>query len=187
MFVPMDSPLETAALDQLDRLYSFALRLTRNPAEAEDLVQETYIRALQRLDTVREPGALKTWLFRIMYTVFATQWQAKHRGPVKVNVDEIDELGQQSVPGTFVPDPRLEFFSKLLPDEMDSAVKALPDTFRVPLLLQAIEGMTYDEIAEILECPVGTVRSRLARARAALSESLVSLSPSQKRRAEHIR
>ncbi len=173
MLILMNSPLERATLDHLDRLYSFALRLTRNPAEAEDLVQETYLRALQRLDSVREPGALKTWLFRIMYTIFASHWQSNHRGPVRVEVDEIDELGQQSVPGTFVPDPRAEFFSRLLPDEMDAAVKALPENFRAPLLLQAIEGMSYEEISEVLQCPVGTVRSRLARARSALSLSLI--------------
>jgi RNA polymerase sigma-70 factor (ECF subfamily) len=171
----MTPPLETAALKHVDRLYSFALRLTRNPAEAEDLVQETYVRALPRLGTVRQPAAVKTWLFRILYTIFASRWQAAQRGPVRVAIDEIDELGQQGIPGTFIPDPRVEFFSKFLPDDMDAAVKALPKTFRVPLLLQALEGMSYEQISEILDCPIGTVRSRLARARAALSVSLVQI------------
>lgn len=167
----MDS-LEKAALDHLDRLYSFALRLTRNPAEAEDLVQETFVRALPRLNTLREPAALRTWLFRVLYTTFASRWQAAQRAPIRVEVEELDDLAQQSVPGMFVPDPRVEFFSKLLPDEIDAAVRLLPEQFRTPLLLQAIEGMTYEEISDVLEVPIGTVRSRLARARCTLSVSL---------------
>lgn len=165
----MGDSLEIAAAGMVDRLYSFALRLTRDPVEAEDLVQETYVRALQRLDTLRDPGALRTWMFRVMYTVFASRWQRSQRGPVRVEVDEIDALGRHEIPGTFIPDPREAFFARFLPDDMENAVRKLPEPFRTPLLLQAIEGMTYDEISLVLDCPVGTVRSRLARARAALS------------------
>lgn len=171
----MMESLEKAALDHLDRLYSFALRLTRNPAEAEDLVQETYVRALPRLHSVREPAALRTWLFRVLYNTFASRWQAAKRQPVRVDLEELDDLGRQSVPGMYVPDPRVEFFSKLLPDEIDSALKTLPEQFRTPILLQAIEGLSYDEISEVLQVPVGTVRSRLARAKSSLSVSLAHM------------
>lgn len=175
----MRDSLEKAAVGMLDRLYSFALRLTRDPVEAEDLVQETYVRALQRLDTLRDPGALRTWIFRVMYTVFASRWKNTQRGPVRVEVDEIDDLGRHEVPGTYIPDPREAFFARLLPDEMETAVRKLPEVFRTPLLLQAIEGMSYDEISVILDCPVGTVRSRLARARAALSAEFKQMAQKQ--------
>ena len=158
-------------------LYSAALRMTRNPADAEDLVQETYLRAYRGFGGFKEGTNLKAWLYRILTNTFINSYRAKKRRPDESDVDEVEDfylyrrLGglEEARAGRSAEDELMDLFPEA---EVKAAVEALPENFRLPVLLADVEGFSYKEIAEILDIPIGTVMSRLHRGRRALQKRL---------------
>ena len=176
---PIDDTLrerfERDVLPLLPSLYGAALRMTRKPADAEDLIQDTYLRAFRGFGGFQEGTNLKAWLYRILTNSFITTYRKKQREPRTVEgPDDLDEwylfdrLGARHVQGS-AEDEVLD----RLPDEaVKAALESLPENFRVPVLLADVEGFSYKEIAEIMDTPIGTVMSRLHRGRKALEKAL---------------
>ncbi|HYF04285.1 MAG TPA: sigma-70 family RNA polymerase sigma factor [Patescibacteria group bacterium] len=164
---------EREALPHMSSLYNFALRMCRDRDEASDLVQETYLKAFRFFDKF-EPGTnCKAWLFRIMKNSYINRYRKISREPDKVDYDSIEEFYDTLRPES-ADSSNLEekFFNNLLDDEVSQALQSLPDDFRTVVILCDIEGFTYEEIAEFVDCPIGTVRSRLHRARKMLAQKL---------------
>ena len=166
---------ERDVLPLLPSLYGAALRMTRNPADAEDLVQETYLRAFRGFAGFQEGTNLKAWLYRILTNSFINTYRKKQREPQTVegpdDVDEwylFDRLGARAVEGSAED----EVLDRLPDDDVKHALESLPENFRIPVLLADVEGFSYKEIAEIMETPIGTVMSRLHRGRKALEKAL---------------
>ena len=162
-----DASFESNALPHLDTLYRVALRLTGEPAAAEDLVQDTMLRALRAWASFRPGSNARAWLVTILRNQFINGWRSEKRAPVGVDMASLPEP-----PDPKDPDPEGRFFSELVDDEVLRAVDGLPDEFREVLVLSDMEGLPYAEIAESLGIPVGTVKSRLFRARRILQGSL---------------
>jgi RNA polymerase sigma-70 factor (ECF subfamily) len=166
---------ERDVLPMLPSLYGAALRMTRNPADAEDLVQDTYLRAFRGFASFKEGTNLKAWLYRILTNSFINTYRKRQREPQTVEgPDDLDEwylfdrLGARNVEGS-AEDEVLE----QIPDEgVKAALESLPENFRLPVLLADVEGFSYKEIAEIMGTPIGTVMSRLHRGRKALERAL---------------
>lgn len=159
--------LRDAALEHLDALYGYALALSRDRAAAEDLVQETYLRAVRGAATF-EPGSnLKAWLFVIMRNVWLNELRHARSGPRFVSLED-------ARPGAAPSDPYVEFRSKEACDDVRQAVLRLPDVYREVIVLRDFEELSYQEIASVLGCPAGTVMSRLGRARQRLRLMLVA-------------
>src|SRR6187401_43648 len=166
---------ERDVMPLLSGLYSSALRMTRNPADAEDLVQETVLRAYRGFAGFQEGTNLKAWLYRILTNSFINTYRKKQREPQIVDgpedVDEwylYDRLGGRSV-----EDSAETAVLDTIPDQaVKRAVESLPERFRLPVLLADVEGFSYKEIAEIMDTPIGTVMSRLHRGRKALEKAL---------------
>ena len=162
-------PFESEALSFIDALYRTGLRMTRSEAEAEDLVQETYIRAF-RFRHQYTPGTnMKAWLFRILTNTFINQYRRKAARPQTTELDDVEEsiLYRQMrdvSPGSASPDPEAELIDSTLSSEVTDALEALPEKFRTTVLMD-VEGFSYKEIAEMLDIPIGTVMSRLHRGR----------------------
>jgi RNA polymerase sigma-70 factor (ECF subfamily) len=157
----------------MDALYNFALRMTGNCDDADDLVQDTYLKAYRFLDKYEKGTNPKAWLFRIMKNSYINKYRKESREPDKVDYDEIKDFynlirAESSDPN----DLQEKLFGNLLDDEVTGALQSLPDEFRTVLILCDIEGMTYEEIADLVECPIGTVRSRLHRGRKMLRARL---------------
>ena len=167
------------ALPVLDSLYAGALRMTRNPQDAEDLVQETMLRAFRSFNRY-EPGTnIKAWLFRIMTNAYINTYRRRQREPQKVSQDEVQEFDlyqelkdhdpqYQATPETIVLD-------SLVDSDIIEAIDDLPEQFRLAVVLSDIEGFSYAEMAEIMDVPMGTVMSRLHRGRKALQKRLWEL------------
>jgi RNA polymerase sigma-70 factor (ECF subfamily) len=169
-------PFETEALSFLDALYRTALRMTRSEAEAEDLVQETYIRAFRFRHQFTPGTNLKAWLFRILTNTFINQYRRKAARPDTTELDDVEESilyrhMRDVSPGSASPDPEAELIDNTLSSEVTDALEALPEKFRTTLLLD-VEGFSYKEIAEVLDIPIGTVMSRLHRGRKFLQKRL---------------
>ncbi len=166
---------EKEALVHMDALFRYARRLTEQERDAEDLLQETYLRAVRFFDKYQEGTNCKAWLFRIMHNLHANRWQARS----KQQVDSLDDTEEWYLYDK-LHDPELQmgdnpekaFFDHQWTEEVKAAIDVLPQEFRAPLLLCDVEGFSYQEIADILETPVGTVRSRLSRARRRLQKLL---------------
>jgi RNA polymerase sigma-70 factor (ECF subfamily) len=159
----------------LNGLYSSALRMTRNPTDAEDLVQETVLRAFRGFAGFQEGTNLKAWLYRILTNSFINTYRKKQREPVTVEgPDDIDEwylydrLGARSVE----PSAESEVLEQLPDEDVQRALETLPEGFRMAVLLADVQGFSYKEIAEMLDIPIGTVMSRLHRGRKALEKAL---------------
>ena len=156
-------------------LYSTAIRLSGNKVDAEDLVQETYLRAFRSYATFKEGTNLRAWLFRILTNAHINRYRAKSRRPEETDLDDVEDLylykklHNRTDLGRSAEDELLEQFSDV---EVVSAVDALSDNYRVVVLLADVEGFSYKEMAEILDIPIGTVMSRLHRGRKALQQSL---------------
>ena len=166
-------------LPLLDSLYSGALRMTRNPADAEDLVQETMLRAYRSFDRF-EPGTnLKAWLFRIMTNAYINTYRKRQREPQKVSSDELEDFDLYQELKTHDPEmtrtPETIVLDSLVDSDITEAIDALPDQFRMAVLLSDVEGFSYAEMAEIMDVPLGTVMSRLHRGRKALQKRLWEL------------
>jgi len=165
------------AMVHMDALYSAALRMTRNAADAEDLVQETYLRAYRGYPRFEAGTNLRAWLYRILTNTFINSYRAKQRRPDESDLADVEDLYlyrrlgglETSQRGRSAED---ELMDVLTESQVKDAVEALPDHFRLPVLLADIEGFAYKEIAEILDVPIGTVMSRLHRGRKALQKSL---------------
>ena len=163
-----------------DRLYGTALRLTRNPEDAEDLVAETVVKAWARLGELRDRQAFEAWLLRILNNTFVSEWRHRRASPeVTLCAEEQGADGPFSLFDT-VHQPLLQWWSKpeeslvagLLREDLDRALDALPDAYRVAVVLVDVQGYSYPEAAEVLGVPIGTVRSRLSRARSQLQRAL---------------
>jgi RNA polymerase sigma-70 factor (ECF subfamily) len=165
------------AMPYMDALYSAALRMTRNPADAEDLVQETYLRAYRGFGGFQEGTNLKAWLYKILTNTFINIYRAKKRRPDEVDFDDAEDfflfrrLGglEAAVAGRT---PESEVLEAMPEQVVKDAIEALPEQFRVAVLLADVEGFSYKEIAEITEVPIGTVMSRLHRGRKQLQARL---------------
>lgn len=165
------------AMQYAPQLFATALRMTRNRADAEDLVQETFLKGWRAFESYQEGTNLRAWLFRIMTNTFINKYNAQQRRPQESELDEVEELFlfrrmgafDQSKMSQSAEDQMLELFTD---DEVKNAIEELPETFRIPVLLSDVEGFSYKEIAEMLEVPIGTVMSRLHRGRKAMQKML---------------
>lgn len=165
------------AMQYAPQLFSTALRMTRNRSDAEDLVQETYIKGWRSFHTFQEGTNLRAWLFRIMTNTYINKYNAQKRKGTEVELDDVEELFlykrlgsiDQSQLSSSAEDQMLELFTD---DEVKSALESLPEDFRMPVLLSDVDGFSYKEIAEMLEIPIGTVMSRLHRGRKAMHKML---------------
>ena len=165
------------AMEHMPSLYSAALRMTRNPADAEDLVQETYLRAYRGYGGFTEGTNLKAWLYRILTNTFINRYRAKKRRPEETEFDDVEDfylyrrLGglEEARAGRSAEDELMDLFPE---QEVKEAVESLPENFRMAVLLADVEGFSYKEIAEILDIPIGTVMSRLHRGRKQLQKRL---------------
>jgi RNA polymerase sigma-70 factor (ECF subfamily) len=165
------------AMEHMPSLYAAAMRMTRNRADAEDLVQETYLKAYRAFGGFQEGTNLRAWLYRILTNTFINIYRAKKRRPDESNLDDVEDLYlyrrlgalEAAQAGRSAEDEVLDSFTET---EVKSALEALPEQFRMAVLLADVEGFQYKEIAEILDIPIGTVMSRLHRGRRALQKSL---------------
>jgi RNA polymerase sigma-70 factor (ECF subfamily) len=165
------------AMQYAPQLFSTALRMTRNRSDAEDLVQETYIKGWRSFHTFQEGTNLRAWLFRIMTNTYINKYNAQKRKGTEVELDDVEELFlykrlgsiDQSQLSSSAEDQMLELFTD---DEVKNALEELPDDFRIPVLLSDVDGFSYKEISEMLEIPIGTVMSRLHRGRKAMQKML---------------
>ena len=170
---------ETEALSYIDPLYRTALRMTRSEADAEDLVQETYIRALRFREQFAAGTNMKAWLFRILTNTFINAYRKRSRTPETTELDDVDEFSLYRRMSTeraasSSPDPEREFLDGIVSSEVTDALEDLPEKFRTTVLLD-VEGFSYKEIAEMLGIPIGTVMSRLHRGRKFLQQRLYDL------------
>ena len=174
-----EDAFETEALSYIDALYRTALRMTRSEADAEDLVQETYIRALRFREQFAPGTNMKAWLFRILTNTFINAYRKRSRTPETTELDDVDEFSlyrrmSNERPASSSPDPEREFLDGIVSSEVTDALEELPEKFRTTVLLD-VEGFAYKEIAEMLGIPIGTVMSRLHRGRKFLQQRLYDL------------
>jgi RNA polymerase sigma-70 factor (ECF subfamily) len=172
---------EREALVHLDLLYNSALRMTGSIQDAEDLVQETFVRAYKFFDKFKKGTNCKAWLFKIMKNNFINRFRKKAREPATVSFEQIEgaqgiEAEPAEVSAEFELSPDLD---ELVEDDIKCALDSLPLEFRMAVILSDISGFTYREIAEIMGTPIGTVRSRLSRARGVLQKKLHDLAVSK--------
>ncbi|MDP9265091.1 MAG: sigma-70 family RNA polymerase sigma factor [Chloroflexota bacterium] len=170
---------EEQALSYLDALYRTGLRMTRSEAEAQDLVQETYIKALRFRDQFTPGTNLKAWLFRILTNTFINQYRRRSAQPELTELDDVDEASlyrRMADPNAASTsgDPEGELLRNTVDDQVQSALADLPEKFRTTVLLD-VEGFSYKEMAEMLDVPIGTVMSRLHRGRKFLQKRLYEL------------
>ena len=167
------------AMPLMDALYSAAMRMTRNAADAEDLVQETYLKAFNAYERFETGTNLKAWMYRILTNSYINAYRKKQRRPDESDIDDIEDLylyrrlggAESAVLSRSAEDELLEMFGE---DEVKLALEDLPEHYRMPILLADVEGFAYKEIAEILDVPIGTVMSRLHRGRKQLQKRLYS-------------
>jgi RNA polymerase sigma-70 factor (ECF subfamily) len=166
---------EKEAIPHLDSLYNFALYLTRSPSDSEDLVQEAMFRAYRFFDRYQPGTNCKAWLFRILRNTFINEYRRRLNRPqqVALEVEEVLPEGAMPIAGR-IADPATELLQDLYDDEVTQALEQLPDDFREVVLMRDVEGLSYQEIAGVIERPVGTVRSRIARGREILRRRLVT-------------
>lgn len=173
------------AMEHMSSLYSAAMRMTRNPADAEDLVQETYLKAYRGFGGFEEGTNLKAWLYRILTNTYINSYRAKQRRPDETDLDEVEDLylyrrlgGLEAARASrSAEDELLDLFTEA---EVKAAIEELPEGFRIAVLLADVEGFSYKEIAEIMDIPIGTVMSRLHRGRKALEKLLYDFAVSHR-------
>jgi len=157
---------ESEALPHTNLLYNYALRMTNNPADADDLVQETYLKAYRFWDSYEQGTNIRAWLFRILKNSYINRYRKEVREPDTVEYDDVKSLYVvRSEDAADQNDLQESVFGNLLDDEITSAIASLPHEFRTVVILCDIECLTYEEVSAFMECPLGTVRSRLHRGR----------------------
>ncbi len=169
------SEFEALTLEHMDTLYGAALRLTRSPKDAEDLVQDTYLKAFRFFDSFEKGTNIKAWLFKIQTNTFINKYRRKVKEREVAEAPAEDIVLDRFVSAEQVralQDPEGDFFGQLLSDEVVEALEQVPVDFRMVVILADIQGFSYKEIAEIVGCPVGTVMSRLFRGRRILQKHL---------------
>ncbi|MGB3851603.1 MAG: sigma-70 family RNA polymerase sigma factor [Tunicatimonas sp.] len=160
-------------LPQIDSMYNFAYRLTFDEDDAKDLVQETYLKAFRFIDSFQRGTNAKAWLFRILKNSFINDFRKKSKEPAKVDYQEVETYyNSDDVDASITTDLRVEAVQDMIGDEISNALNALAVDFRTVIILCDLEGFTYEEMAKILDIPIGTVRSRLHRARNLLKDKL---------------
>ena len=176
------SDFEDQVISHLDIMYAVALRLTRNPTEAEDLTQNALVKALRFHDKFKEGTYIKAWLLTILRNTFINEYRSKSRRPTQVelsgteaapNVSPDPKVSLQMVPG------RREGLLELLEDEVREALDAVPDDFRLAVIMADLEDKSYKDISDVMGCPIGTVMSRLYRGRKILREKLAGYAAAQ--------
>jgi len=170
-----DIIFEKELLPHVGALQTFAYHLTYSQDDADDLVQETYMKAYRFLNKYEKGTNAKAWLFKILKNAYINEYRKKVRQPIKVDFEDIITYHDSDEDrGSGYSDLRQEIFENMMGDEVTTAINSLPLDFRTVILLCDIEGFTYEEIASIIDVPIGTVRSRLFRARNLLKEKLIS-------------
>jgi RNA polymerase sigma-70 factor (ECF subfamily) len=170
----LDERFEREAIPLIREMYAAAVRMTRNPADAEDLLQETYLRAYRGFSGFEEGTNLRAWLYRILTNAFINTYRKRQREPQMVSDDELEEwylyekLGGEGAESS----AEAQVLESLPDEDVQEALADLPEQFRLAVLLADVEGFSYKEIAEILDIPIGTVMSRLHRGRRALEKRL---------------
>ena len=162
--------------DFMASLYTAALRMTRNPSDAQDLVQETYLKAYRGYGGFEVGTNLKAWLYRILTNTFINSYRSRKRHPEETELDDVEELylfrrmsGRDGAIGRSAEEEALDWITD---DEVKSALESLPESFRMTVLLADVEGFSYKEIADITDVPIGTVMSRIHRGRRSLQKAL---------------
>ena len=174
------SEFEAEALPHMDVLYNFALRTTGNQDDARDLLQETYLKAYRFWDKYEKGTNIRAWLFRIMKNSYINRYRKETKEPDKVDYEDIENFYNSiRAEHTDSNDLQAKLFDNLLGDEVARALESIPEDFRTVVILCDIEGLTYEEIAEFVEVPIGTVRSRLHRGRKLLQAKLFDYAKTQ--------
>ncbi len=156
------------ALPYMNLIYRSALRMAGNKSDAQDLVQDSYLRAYRFFDKFEKGTNIKAWLLKILRNLWINKYHKESRAPKMVDIRDIET--SEALKAEETPEDRI--FDGLLDDDITCAIDSLPENFRLAVTLSDLEGLSYREIAEILDCPVGTVMSRLYRGRKLLRESL---------------
>jgi RNA polymerase sigma-70 factor (ECF subfamily) len=172
------------AMQYAPQLYAAALRLARNQADAEDLVQETFLKAYRGFGGFEEGSNLRAWLYRILTNNYINSYRSRQRRPDESDLADVEDLYlyrrldqlEHALSSRSAEDQLLDLFTD---DEVKSALEALPDAFRIPVLLADVEEFSYKEIAEVLDLPIGTVMSRLHRGRKAMHKQLYEFAVGQ--------
>lgn len=171
---------EEEAVPHMDLLYNFALRTAGNEDDARDLLQETYLKAYRFWDKYEKGTNIRAWLFRIMKNSYINRYRKETKEPDKVDYGEIENFYNSIRAESADPnDLQKKLYGGLLSDEVARALQRLPEDFRTVVILCDIEGLTYEEIADFVECPIGTVRSRLHRGRKLLQAQLYDYAKQQ--------
>ena len=172
------SQFERLIKGQLDSLYRTALRMTKNSDDAEDLVQETCLKAYRYYDRFEEGSNLRAWLFKILTNLFINRYRKESKVPSQVEYDEAEEFqlyGRMIESGavTMGQSPEKQLFDSMVGADIERAIDDLPEDFRIVVVMAFIEGLSYEEIAAALDVPMGTVKSRLFRGRKLLQKALL--------------
>ena len=164
---------EKEFMPHIDSMYNFAYRLTFDEDEAKDLVQDTYMKAFRFINSFLEGTNAKAWLYRILKNSFINDYRKKSKQPSKVDYQEVEQYyNSEDTPREATVDLRIEATRDMIGDEITNALNSLAVDFRTVIILCDLEGFTYEEMAKILDIPIGTVRSRLHRARNLMREKL---------------
>lgn len=172
--VQKQEDFEEEIIPHLDALYNFALRLTSDPNDAEDLVQDTIVKAFRFFSSYEKGTNAKAWLFRILKNSYINNYRKKSKQPNQVDYDEVSTFYETiRAERTDTSDLEDRMFRELIDDDISNALEELPEDFRTVVLLCDVEGFTYEEIANMLDVPIGTIRSRLHRGRNLLKAELM--------------